>query len=78
MKTTYRVEVRHLRVWSVYVETSGSREDAEELACDISEEDLGEPRFQDWDAGIEHKYNSKEEIPKGTPIYPSAWMKKDV
>lgn len=71
--TIYKVEVRQERRWDVYVEAR-NEEIAGELACDILEEDLESPKFEDWDADIQRKYDSDalEEIPKGTPIHPWA------
>lgn len=66
---TYRIQVRQTRTWTVYVQTSGDAEVAEELACDIPEDELGEPEVDDLDAEVQ-RFGPGETIPEGAPTFP--------
>ena len=66
---TYKVLVRQVRTWTVYV-SAGDAELAEEHACDIPEDELGEPDVDDVDAEVQHLRAPDEPIPEGTATFP--------
>lgn len=65
----YRVAVRLTREWIVYV-SAPDGEVAEEHACDIPEDELGEPLVEDLDAEVQSKIGPNEVIPEGAPTFP--------
>ena len=67
--TYYSVKVTKSKSWIVYVKTS-DRFAAEEHACDILEENLGNSYIEEWDSVVLERINSEDEIPQNSPRFP--------